>query len=126
MTVSEQSRGHALHLRNYMFGRGAGEQNGSNYNAIMGPDGRPLGGSSNPMTELRAAAERLGGAARDDLAAEKRKAEDRRQQTAQVDGGIDAHVHLHDHRTSTRVERRGAIRDASITVRRAPQRTFTV
>ncbi|RYC29177.1 hypothetical protein D3273_25265 [Lichenibacterium minor] len=126
MTVSEQSRGHALHLRNYMFGRGAGEQNGSNYNAIMGPDGRPLGGSSNPMTELRAAAERLGGAARDDLAAEKRRAEDRRQQTAQVDGGIDAHVHLHDHRTSTRVERRGAIRDASITVRRAPQRTSTV
>ena len=127
MTIAEQFRGsHGQHIRRYMFGKGWGEGNGSNYHAIMGPDGKPLGGGNNPMTDLRAAAEKLGGAARDDLAAEKRRAEDRRQQTAQVDGGIDAHVHLHDHRTSTRVERRGAIRDASITVRRAPQRTATV
>ncbi len=97
-------------------------------------------------SDLRAAAEQLRAAAGDqrqaaravdkvpdwhdpdrpDLGAEKRKAEARMQRTAQVEGGIDAHVHLHDHRTSTRIERRGAVRDASINVRRAPQRTFTV
>ncbi len=63
---------------------------------------------------------------RPDLNEERRKAEDRRQQSAQLTGGIDAHVHLHDGRTSTRVERRGIVREAGITVRRAPQRVFTV
>ncbi len=49
MTVSEQSRGRPLHLKDYKFGEGWGEQNGSNYNEIMGPDGKPLGGRNNPM-----------------------------------------------------------------------------
>ena len=49
MHMAEQYKGsHGVHSKAY-FNRGYGEGNASNYNAIMGPDGQPLGGNRNPM-----------------------------------------------------------------------------
>lgn len=51
MQIAEQYKGsHGVHLKNYAFGQGFGEGNGSNYHAVMGPDGKPLGGSRNPLS----------------------------------------------------------------------------
>ena len=49
--MAEQYQGsHGVHSKRYMFGAGQGEGNGSNYSAITGPDGQPLGGDRNPMS----------------------------------------------------------------------------
>ena len=50
MNMAEQYRGsHGVHSKAYGFGQGWGEGNASNYSAIMGANGRPLGGDLNPM-----------------------------------------------------------------------------
>ena len=50
MQIAEQFQGsNGVHLRNYMFGSGAGEANGSNYHAVLGSDGKPLGGVRSPL-----------------------------------------------------------------------------
>lgn len=44
MTILEQYKGsRGAHLKDYLFGRGTGEGDGSNYHTVLGPDGRPLG-----------------------------------------------------------------------------------
>lgn len=51
MRIAEQFKGSGgPRFKDYSFGQGFGERNGSNYNAILGPDGRYLGGDRNPMT----------------------------------------------------------------------------
>ncbi|MCJ2057741.1 phage tail tape measure protein [Methylobacterium sp. J-048] len=58
MNVAEQYKGsRGVHSKPYMFGQGFGEKNGSNYHAILGSDGQPLGGARNPMARARAAAQ---------------------------------------------------------------------
>lgn len=53
MTLLEQYQGsRGAHLKDYLFGKGSGEGNGSNYHAVLGPDGRPLGMGRNPMTPV--------------------------------------------------------------------------
>ena len=48
--MAEQYKGsHGAHSKAYMFGRGWGEGNASNYSAVAGSDGQPLGGDRNPM-----------------------------------------------------------------------------
>lgn len=50
MRIAEQYRGSGgVKSKDYMFGQGSGAKNGSNYNVVNGADGRPLGGSRNPM-----------------------------------------------------------------------------
>ena len=52
MTMAEQYQGsRGVHLKDYLFGKGSGEGDGSNYHAVLGPDGKPLGGSRNPMAD---------------------------------------------------------------------------
>ena len=49
MNIAEQYKGsHGVHSHAY-YNRGWGEGNASNYAAINGPEGRPLGGDRNPM-----------------------------------------------------------------------------
>lgn len=55
MKMAEQFAGSGgVHMRDYLFGKGAGEHNGSAYHAVLGPDGQPLGGASNPFTTAEA------------------------------------------------------------------------
>ena len=50
MNIAEQYKGsHGVHSRAYAFGHGWGEKNASNYAAVLGGDGAPLGGARNPM-----------------------------------------------------------------------------
>ena len=65
MNIAEQYKGsHGVHSHFY-YNRGWGEGNASNYAAINGPDGRPLGGDRNPKnrraTELAQAPHPLAG-----------------------------------------------------------------
>ncbi len=56
MTIAEQYQGsHGVHLKDYLFGKGFGEANGSNYHAVLGPDGKPLGGGQAPASDVKAA-----------------------------------------------------------------------
>ena len=51
MRLAEQFKGSAgVRSKDYFFGKGWGEANGSNYHAVLGPDGAPLGGDRNPMS----------------------------------------------------------------------------
>ena len=57
MDVAEQYRGSGgVRAKRYLFGQGYGEANGSNYHAVLGPDGKPLGGDRNPMSGAKALA----------------------------------------------------------------------
>ena len=56
MQIAEQYKGSGgVRSKAYMFGQGFGESNGSNYSAVLGPDGLPLGGDRNPMSLARQA-----------------------------------------------------------------------
>ena len=51
MAMAEQYSGsHGIHMKDYYFGKGAGEKNGSNYFAVRDSRGNYLGGPNNPMT----------------------------------------------------------------------------
>ncbi len=53
MTLLEQYQGsRGAHLKDYLFGKGFGEANGSNYHAVLGPDGKPLGGGQPVKVEV--------------------------------------------------------------------------
>ena len=54
MKMSEQFAGSGgVHVRDYLFGKGFGEHNGSAYHAVLGPDGKPLGGGRQPPSRRR-------------------------------------------------------------------------
>ena len=82
MNIAEQYAGsHGVHRHAY-YNRGWGERNAGNYSAILGSDGRPLGGSRNP----------LGRSEPLPSLSDRPRGRDTREQTA----AAELHVHLHD------------------------------
>lgn len=60
MRLAEQYKGSGgVKSKDYMFGKGFGEKNASNYSTIMGPDGNYLGGANNPMSRIAKQAEEI-------------------------------------------------------------------
>ena len=108
MNIAEQYAGsHGVHSKAY-YNKGWGERNASNYSAVLGPDGQPLGGSHNPMNrranDLTAAHPNAGRRASglSEAAREPREGSDHLLRIDLRDPG--------NHVKSTRVERNGPLR----------------